>query len=162
MTTNPEAAITCPDCGAFILDPAAEFCARCGAPLSDDGDDGSDHPPPPTGSEHVHKLIAEGRWKAAIKAYAQEQGVDGARAKEAIEYAARLTDDGDTLRRRFVNLGTLTGKSRNEILWAVGPCQGTSQLGDRYTLKWERSGFILHLGFNAQNICTGVQFEWST
>lgn len=68
---------------------------------------------------------------------------------------------GNLLQQRFVELGQLTGKTRSEIIAAVGPPNSISAVGDgKSLLQWMASGYHIALLFDGE-ICLGVNHEFS-
>jgi hypothetical protein len=67
---------------------------------------------------------------------------------------------GRALRRRFVALGSLKGKSRTEIERAVGPAAQETALPDgRTLLQWRATGYHIALIFGTNGRCDGVTHE---
>ena len=67
---------------------------------------------------------------------------------------------GRALRKRFVALGSLKGRTRREIEKAVGPpAQETPIPGDRTLLQWRSTGYHIALVFEKNGRCVGVTHE---
>ena len=67
---------------------------------------------------------------------------------------------GRALKRRFVALGTLKGKSRTEIERAAGPAAQETALPDgRMPLQWRATGYHLAQLFDPRGRCAGVTHE---
>lgn len=67
---------------------------------------------------------------------------------------------GRALRKQFVALGSLKGKSRREIERAVGPAAQETGLPDgRTLLQWRATGYHIALIFGTNGRCDGVTHE---
>ena len=67
---------------------------------------------------------------------------------------------GRALKKRFVSLGTLKGKSRAEIERAAGPAAQQTPLPDgRTLLQWRATGYHIALVFDTRGRCDGVTHE---
>ena len=67
---------------------------------------------------------------------------------------------GRALKRRFVALGTLKGRTRREIEHAVGPAAQETPLPDgRTLLQWRAAGYHIALVFEQNGRCFGVTHE---
>ena len=67
---------------------------------------------------------------------------------------------GRALKKRFVSLGTLKGKSRAEIERAAGPAAQQTPLPDgRTLLQWRATGYHIALIFDKRGRCDGVTHE---
>jgi hypothetical protein len=67
---------------------------------------------------------------------------------------------GRALRRRFVALGTLKGRTRTEITKRAGPASQETPLPDgRTLLQWRASGYHIALVFAKNGRCDGVTHE---
>lgn len=67
---------------------------------------------------------------------------------------------GRALRKQFVALGSLKGKSRTEIERAVGPAAQETDLPDgRTLLQWRATGYHIALIFGTNGRCDGVTHE---
>lgn len=71
------------------------------------------------------------------------------------------------LKSKFANLGTLSGRTKAEIIAAVGQPSSVSSTGDGKTLlQWqhvsEAGGYHIALLFDAHDICEGVTHESSS
>lgn len=69
------------------------------------------------------------------------------------------TSPGRSLQRKFVALGTLSGKSRRQIEAAVGAPTSISGMPNGVLLQWMASGYHIALIFNNEGICQGVSHE---
>lgn len=66
---------------------------------------------------------------------------------------------GFAMRKKFLKLGVLSGRTRQQIVRVVGPPNATTQLGDGRTQEqWLKPGYHIILIFNG-NICEGVNHE---
>lgn len=72
---------------------------------------------------------------------------------------AAVKAPGQSLNRRFVQLGQLKGKSKTEIISAVGPPNAVSQIADRELLQWMATGYHIALIFKDDE-CLGVSHEF--
>ncbi len=67
---------------------------------------------------------------------------------------------GRALRRRFVVLGSLKGRTRREIVKAVGePATETPLPDGRTLLQWRTTGYHIALVFEKNGRCFGVTHE---
>ena len=67
---------------------------------------------------------------------------------------------GEPCRKRFVALGTLKGRSRREIVRAVGEPSSETPLPDgRLLLQWRATGYHIALVFEQDGRCFGVTHE---
>jgi len=67
---------------------------------------------------------------------------------------------GRALRKRFVGLGALKGRTRREIVKAVGdPSQETALPDGRTLLQWRATGYHIALVFAKNGRCDGVTHE---
>jgi len=67
---------------------------------------------------------------------------------------------GRDLRKRFIALGSLTGRTRREIEKAVGPAAQETALPDgRTLLQWRATGYHIALVFEKNGRCFGVTHE---
>jgi hypothetical protein len=67
---------------------------------------------------------------------------------------------GRALKRQFVALGSLKGKSRKEIERAVGRAAQETALPDgRTLLQWRATGYHIALIFGTNGRCDGVTHE---
>lgn len=77
---------------------------------------------------------------------------------------------GKTLNERFVRIGTLAGRTREEIERVVGQPTSISAMADGALLQWmeTRAGFLsassyhIALTFDNDGICTGVSHEFAS
>jgi hypothetical protein len=72
-----------------------------------------------------------------------------------------VTAGGRGLQRKFQSLGTLKGRTEAEIVAVVGPptSRGALPNGKRL-LQWQRPGYHVALGFEANGVCYGVTHEF--
>jgi hypothetical protein len=69
---------------------------------------------------------------------------------------------GRELQRRFIALGVMTGKTKAEIVAAVGPPSSISQLPDgKMLLQWIASGYHIALRFDGEKF-DGVTHEFAS
>ncbi|WP_386066300.1 hypothetical protein ACFJIW_17405 [Tahibacter sp. UC22_41] len=74
--------------------------------------------------------------------------------------AALAGMQGESLAQKFAALGTLTGRSRQEIIDAVGPPNSVSAVGAGQTLlQWQVQGYHIALLFTGDR-CDGVTHEF--
>jgi hypothetical protein len=67
---------------------------------------------------------------------------------------------GRALRKRFVALGSLKGRTRKEIVTAVGqPATETVLPDGRTLLQWRATGYHIALVFEKNGRCFGVTHE---
>ena len=67
---------------------------------------------------------------------------------------------GNLLQQNFVRLGTLKGKTLNEITTACGKPSAVSAMGNGQTLyQWQATGYHIALLFDENDICLGVSSE---
>jgi len=72
---------------------------------------------------------------------------------------AMVTNPGKKLHAKFVALGTLAGRTKDEIIAEVGPPTSVSGLPDGKTLlQWQATGCHMALRFNG-DICDGITHE---
>jgi hypothetical protein len=68
-------------------------------------------------------------------------------------------EPGNTLQKKFISLGVLSGKTRTQITSVVGEPNSISGLGDgRSILQWMQTNYHIALIFNG-DICEGVNHE---
>lgn len=73
--------------------------------------------------------------------------------------AAKKSAQGAELQQKFVGLGNLVGKTKDEIIAAVGPPNSLSSMGDDSTLlQWQTQGYHIALLFRGE-LCEGVTHE---
>lgn len=74
--------------------------------------------------------------------------------------AAMNNAEGNDLATKFAALGTLTGRTREEIIAAVGEQPtSVSSIGENQTLvQWQKTGYHIALAFTG-DICDGVTHE---
>ena len=69
---------------------------------------------------------------------------------------------GRALQKKFVELGTLKGRTKAEIIAAVGNPQSVSaRAGGGTLLQWLATGYHIALIFDADGICQGVSHEFA-
>jgi hypothetical protein len=67
---------------------------------------------------------------------------------------------GRALRKQFIALGSLTGRSRRDVERAVGPAAQATALPDgRTLLQWRATGYHIALVFEPDGRCVGVTHE---
>lgn len=67
---------------------------------------------------------------------------------------------GNLLQRKFINLGTLQGKTYNEIVAVVGSPNSVSSSADGGKIcQWLQTGYHISLLFDNNDICLGVNHE---
>ena len=68
---------------------------------------------------------------------------------------------GRSLQVKFVRMGTLAGKTKDEIIAIVGTPNSISALADgKAMLQWMATGYHIALIFNG-DICEGVSHEFA-
>ncbi len=74
--------------------------------------------------------------------------------------AATRNVQGNALATKFAELGTLTGKTQQEIIAAVGEHPtSVSALGENQTLvQWQKENYHIALAFTG-DICDGITHE---
>lgn len=73
--------------------------------------------------------------------------------------AAMVTNPGKELHAKFVNLGTLSGRTKDDIVTAVGAPSSISAVGEGQTLlQWQATGCHMALLFTGE-ICDGITHE---
>ncbi|SIR06089.1 hypothetical protein [Pseudacidovorax sp. RU35E] len=71
-----------------------------------------------------------------------------------------VTAPGRDLANTFAALGTLTGRTEQEIVDAVGPANAISAMADGGKLmQWQRTGYHIALAFK-EGVCAGVTHEY--
>jgi hypothetical protein len=66
---------------------------------------------------------------------------------------------GRNLQRKFVALGVIRGRTKDEIVASVGPPQSVSYTGEnKELLQWMATGYHICLIFEG-GVCQGVQSE---
>lgn len=67
---------------------------------------------------------------------------------------------GSALQNKFINLGTLKGKTYDEIRNACGPASSISAMGGGIKLRqWIETSYHICLLFDENDICLGVSSE---
>lgn len=70
-----------------------------------------------------------------------------------------VTSEGRSLQQKFIDLGTLSGRSKDEIVESVGAPNAFSSLADgKALLQWQKPGYHIALIFDG-DICEGVSHE---
>jgi len=65
------------------------------------------------------------------------------------------------IRKKFADLGVLTGKTKGEFYVLVGPPNSISSLGvGKEILQWQASGYHIALTFT-NDVCDGIAHEYS-
>ncbi len=73
----------------------------------------------------------------------------------------RFRAPGRALRKRFVSLGSLKGRTRKEIVKVVGQPSTETPLPDgRTLLQWRATGYHIALVFERNGRCFGVTHEY--
>ncbi len=69
---------------------------------------------------------------------------------------------GVALHKKFVSLGTLTGRKLSEITAVCGEPNSISSIGNGKVLRqWQATGYTIALIFDSDGICQGVSSEIS-
>ena len=68
---------------------------------------------------------------------------------------------GKTLNQKFVSLGTLKGKTYDEIVAVCGAPSSNSAISGGTVKQWMATGYHIALLFDENNICLGVSHETS-
>lgn len=68
---------------------------------------------------------------------------------------------GSSLNSKFVELGTLKGKTLEEIKAKVGAPNSVSYKGTTKVCQWMQTGYHIVLIFDENDICQGVTHETS-
>ncbi|MFO1372011.1 MAG: hypothetical protein U1F42_06325 [Candidatus Competibacteraceae bacterium] len=72
-----------------------------------------------------------------------------------------VTEPGKDLARRFASLGTIVGKTKQEIVASIGPPSSFSTVsGGKTLLQWQATGYHIALLFD-RDVCEGVTHEYS-
>lgn len=70
-----------------------------------------------------------------------------------------ITQPGRAMARKFADLGQLAGKTKTEIIWAVGNPTSFSAMADgKSLLQWQETGYHIALLFSGEK-CDGVTHE---
>ena len=76
--------------------------------------------------------------------------------------SAAVRVPGNALQQKFVDLGTLKGKSLSEITSVVGsPNSVSTMAGGTKLCQWMATGYHISLLFDENDICLGVNHETS-
>ena len=66
-----------------------------------------------------------------------------------------------SLQSKFLRMGALLGRTRNEIIAAVGQPNSVSSIGPNQTLlQWQTTGYHIALTFTGE-VCNGISYEYS-
>jgi hypothetical protein len=68
---------------------------------------------------------------------------------------------GHDVSRRFRALGNLYGKSKREIIDAVGAPSSVSYLGRTQLVQWNTRGYHIALRFDENEMFAGIQHEFA-
>jgi hypothetical protein len=75
--------------------------------------------------------------------------------------SALTTAPGRSLQSKFVGMGTLAGRTKDEIIAVVGAPNSISALpNSKVVLQWMASGYHIALIFNGE-VCEGVSHEFA-
>lgn len=69
------------------------------------------------------------------------------------------TTPSQSLNNKFISLGTISGKTYNEIITVVGEPNSKSYVGDTYVCQWIQPAYHIVLLFDKNMICLGIQSE---
>ncbi len=84
----------------------------------------------------------------------------GVAALVAIVVPRVVLAPGRALRKQFIGLGSLKGRTRREIVKAVGePATETTLPDGRTLLQWRATGYHIALVFEKNGRCFGVTHE---
>ena len=72
---------------------------------------------------------------------------------------ACTTTPSQELNTKFIAMGTLAGKTYNEIVSVVGDPNSKDRIGDTYLCQWIQPAYHICLLFDTNWICLGVQSE---
>lgn len=73
-----------------------------------------------------------------------------------------VMSSGRSLQKKFVEMGTLSGRTRGEIEAIVGSPNSISATGDGgVLLQWMATGYHIALIFNKEGVCGGVSHEFA-
>lgn len=71
-----------------------------------------------------------------------------------------VSQPGRDMARKFAKLGTLSGKSKEEIIASVGQPSSFSALAEgKSLLQWQATGYHIALRFDGE-VCEGVTHEF--
>jgi hypothetical protein len=71
-----------------------------------------------------------------------------------------ITHTVKSLNTKFVEMGTLSGRTRDEIISVVGPAQSASTTDNGgLLLQWIQDGYHIALLFDCNDICQGIVHE---
>lgn len=72
------------------------------------------------------------------------------------------TSPGRSLQKKFIELGTLSGRTRSDIEACVGPPNAQSAIGEgKIILQWMATGYHIALIFGSDGICECVSHEFA-
>jgi hypothetical protein len=72
---------------------------------------------------------------------------------------ASVTNPGKELHAKFVSLGTLSGRTKDEVVAVVGAPSSISAIGEGQTLlQWQATGCHMALRFTGE-ICDGITHQ---
>lgn len=75
---------------------------------------------------------------------------------------ASVKAPGNALRAKFAELGELKGKTRQQIIAAVGPPNSVSAGAEgRQVIQWIVTSYHVALVFDADGVCEGVSHEFA-
>lgn len=75
---------------------------------------------------------------------------------------AAVKAPGVSLNQKFVSLGTLSGKTLDEIVAVAGQPSAVSAMGDgRILRQWQATSYHIALLFDENEVCLGVSSEIS-
>ena len=69
------------------------------------------------------------------------------------------TTPSQSLNNKFISLGTISGKTYNEIITVVGEPNSKSYVGGTYVCQWIQPAYHIVLLFDKNMICLGIQSE---
>lgn len=75
--------------------------------------------------------------------------------------SALVKAPGKVLNQKFVSLGTLKGKTYDEIVAVCGAPSSNSAIDGGTVKQWMATGYHIALLFDENNICLGVSHETS-
>jgi hypothetical protein len=73
---------------------------------------------------------------------------------------AKVGRQGNGLHKKFIALGTLVGKTEEEIINAVGAPSARSAMVNGSLLQWQATGYHIALIFDENSICKGISHEF--
>ena len=69
------------------------------------------------------------------------------------------TTPSQSLNNKFISLGTISGKTYNEIITVVGEPNSKSYVGGTYVCQWIQPAYHIVLLCDKNMICLGIQSE---